>query len=56
MSALTLMIIRHAEKPGESFPWSGFAENGDNDNKSRVIRGRHRAGSWATLFGASLGG
>jgi hypothetical protein len=56
MSALTLMIIRHAEKPGESFPGSGLTENGDQDKKSLVVRGWQRTGAWATLFGSSLGG
>ena len=54
MGALTLMIIRHAEKPDESFPGSGFTENGDKDKKSLVIRGWQRAGAWATLFGSGL--
>jgi hypothetical protein len=56
MGGLTLMIIRHAEKPDESFPGSGFTENGDKDKKSLVIRGWQRAGAWATLFGSSAGG
>jgi hypothetical protein len=55
MGALTLMIIRHAEKPDESFPGSGFTENGDKDKKSLVIRGWQRTGAWATLF-SGLGG
>jgi hypothetical protein len=56
MSTLTLLIIRHAEKPGEGFPGNGFTEEGQDDDKSLVIRGWQRAGSWATLFGSGRGG
>lgn len=59
MSALTILIIRHAEKPNDpkaSWPGSGFTDAGAADDKSLVIRGWQRAGSWAALFGAGLGG
>jgi hypothetical protein len=59
MSALTLFIIRHAEKPNDAkapWPGNGFTEKGDADNESLVIRGWQRAGSWSALFGAGLGG
>ena len=56
MSALTILIIRHAEKPGESWPGSGLTPDGVPDKKSLVIRGWHRAGCWSALFGAGLGG
>ena len=59
MSALTILIIRHAEKPGDpKAPWpgEGFTEAGVADNKSLVVRGWQRAGSWAALFGTALGG
>jgi hypothetical protein len=56
MSALTILIIRHAEKPGESWPGPGLTPDGATDNKSLVIRGWQRAGSWSALFGAGLGG
>jgi hypothetical protein len=56
MSALTILIIRHAEKPGEAWPGSGLTPDGLPDKKSLVIRGWQRAGSWAGLFGADLGG
>jgi len=56
MSSLTLLIIRHAEKPGEGFPGNGVTEAGENDDKSLVIRGWQRAGSWAALFGSARGG
>jgi hypothetical protein len=56
MSALTILIIRHAEKPGESWPGPGLTPDGTIDNKSLVIRGWQRAGSWSALFGAGLGG
>jgi hypothetical protein len=54
MSALTILIIRHAEKPGESWPGSGLTSDGFPDKKSLVIRGWQRAGSWSALFGAGL--
>src|SRR5271166_753815 len=56
MSALTILIIRHAEKPEESWPGPGFTSDGIADKKSLVIRGWQRAGSWSALFGAGLGG
>jgi hypothetical protein len=58
MSSLTILIIRHAEKPNDpKAPWpgDGFTERGAVDDKSLVIRGWQRAGSWAALFGAGLG-
>jgi len=56
MSALTILIIRHAEKPGENRPGPGLTEDGQKDKESLVIRGWQRAGAWAALFGAGLGG
>jgi hypothetical protein len=54
--ALVLMVIRHAEKPGEAWPGPGLTEAGDENGKSLVIRGWQRAGAWAALFGSRLGG
>jgi hypothetical protein len=59
MSALTILIIRHAEKPDDpkaAWPGKGFTQEGVVDEKSLVIRGWQRAGSWSALFGAALGG
>jgi hypothetical protein len=56
MSALTILIIRHAEKTGEIWPGPGLTPEGVVDEKSLVIRGWQRAGSWAVLFGTDLGG
>jgi hypothetical protein len=56
MSALSVLIIRHAEKPGESWPGPGLTSDGSEDRTSLVIRGWQRAGSWAALFGAGFGG
>ncbi len=53
---LTLLIIRHAEKPDEAWPGPGLTSEGSPDKKSLVIRGWQRAGSWSALFGAGLGG
>lgn len=54
MSALTILIIRHAEKPQRDWPGPGLTFVGDPDDKSLVIRGWQRAGSWSALFGAGL--
>jgi hypothetical protein len=54
MSAVTALLIRHAEKPDHGWPGPGLAENGEKDHKSLVIRGWQRAGAWATLFGAGI--
>jgi broad specificity phosphatase PhoE len=54
MSGLTVLIIRHAEKPDRGWPGSGLTANGEEDKKSLVIRGWQRAGAWATLFGAGI--
>lgn len=56
MSALSVLIIRHAEKPGEAWPGPGLTPDGVADAKSLVIRGWQRAGAWAALFGDGLGG
>jgi hypothetical protein len=56
MPALTILIIRHAEKPGEAWPGPGLQTDGTPDDEALVIRGWQRAGSWAALFGAGLGG
>lgn len=55
MAALTLFIIRHAEKPDEDWPGPGLTDDGTADKDSLVIRGWQRAGAWAALFGAGLG-
>ena len=54
MSGMTVLIIRHAEKPDRGWPGPGLAANGEQDKKSLVIRGWQRAGAWATLFGAGI--
>ena len=56
MDALTLFIIRHAEKPGESWPGPGFTADGASDTESLVLRGWQRAGAWTALFGTDLTG
>jgi len=60
MSAeLTLLIIRHAEKPDGKTPSGtgpGLSHKGKEDPESLVIRGWERAGAWTALFGAGLGG
>ncbi|QPF87623.1 histidine phosphatase family protein [Bradyrhizobium genosp. L] len=54
MDALTLFIIRHAEKPGDVWPGPGFTDAGVSDTESLVIRGWQRAGAWTALFGTDL--
>jgi hypothetical protein len=56
MATLTLLIIRHAEKPGEQWPGPGTMADGSTDKDSLVIRGWQRSGAWGALFGAGLGG
>lgn len=56
LTPLTVLIIRHAEKPNESWPGPGLTPDGEKDKESLVIRGWQRAGSWAALFGVGLGG
>jgi hypothetical protein len=56
MTALTLFVIRHAEKQGEDWPGPGLTEEGEEDPDSLVIRGWQRAGAWAALFSAGHGG
>jgi hypothetical protein len=56
MAALTLLIIRHAEKPGENWPGPGSEFDATPDKESLVLRGWERAGAWTALFGAGLGG
>jgi len=56
VSALALLIVRHAEKPNENEPDPGLTIEGTEDDKSLVVRGWQRAGAWAALFGAGLGG
>jgi hypothetical protein len=54
MSAQTILIIRHAEKP-EPDEASGIDETGGPDGKSLTPQGWQRAGAWAELFVPSLG-
>jgi hypothetical protein len=56
MPSLTLLIIRHAEKPKEQWPGPGSTFDATPDKESLVIRGWQRAGAWTTLFGTPFGG
>ncbi|WP_316181921.1 MULTISPECIES: histidine phosphatase family protein [unclassified Bradyrhizobium] len=56
MNALTLLIIRHAEKPDGDATGPGLTHEGKPDSKSLVIFGWERAGAWTALFGSRLGG
>jgi len=58
MSALTVLVIRHAEKPdpNDRDLGLGLTATGVEDKHSLVIRGWQRAGAWAALFGAGTAG
>jgi hypothetical protein len=56
VSMLTLLVIRHGEKPGEAWPGPGLTSDGQPNDKSLVIRGWQRTGAWTALFGAGFGG
>ncbi|MBV9538513.1 MAG: histidine phosphatase family protein [Acidisphaera sp.] len=53
MSTLTILIIRHGEKPDPDDPTlgDGLTQAGAPNKHSLVVRGWQRAGSWAALFG-----
>jgi hypothetical protein len=57
MSALTVLVIRHGEKPDPDHPDAppGLTSDGVKDKHSLLIRGWQRAGAWATLFGPTTG-
>lgn len=59
MSSLTILLIRHAEKPAEKLGdadlGGGLTVMGEADAHSLVVRGWQRAGTWAALFGSERG-
>ena len=56
MNALTILIIRHAERPDGDATGPGLTYKGKEDPKALVISGWERAGAWTALFGSGLGG
>jgi hypothetical protein len=55
MSSLTILLIRHAEKPEKpdvNKLGSGLTPDGKTNKHSLVVRGWQRAGAWAALFGS----
>ena len=51
----TVILIRHAEKPGGDWPGPGLTEEGIEDPESLVVRGWQRAGGLALLLSGSSG-
>src|SRR5271154_1465203 len=55
MSSLTLLIIRHGEKPPKKPQdvdyGAGVDAQGEPNSKSLAVRGWERAGAWTALFG-----
>lgn len=56
MSALTILLIRHAEKPDDPNLGPGLTVQGEQDQTSLVIRGWQRSGAWAALFASGIEG
>jgi hypothetical protein len=56
MPALTIMLIRHGEKPNDPGLGPGLTATGGEDAHSLVVRGWQRAGTWAALFGSGAFG
>lgn len=56
MSALTILLIRHAEKPDDPSLGPGLTLKGEKDARSLVIRGWQRSGAWTALFASGVGG
>jgi hypothetical protein len=58
MAALTIIIIRHAEKPDPKFPKWGEGVNivGDQEPNSLAVLGWQRTGAWAALFASGAFG
>lgn len=52
MAPKRIMIIRHAEKPGEPTYDGGVAADGSQDEESLTVRGWQRAGALAKFFAA----
>lgn len=52
MTTLTVMIIRHAEKPNPGSPDPGIGPDGTGDPRSLTLRGWQRSGAWAARFAA----
>src|SRR4051812_20332432 len=46
----TIILIRHAEKPGGEWPGPGLSEDGTEDPESLVIRGWQRTGGLVLYF------
>jgi broad specificity phosphatase PhoE len=55
MSDLTILLMRHAEKPEKDGKVHGVDATGQEDGKSLTPRGWQRAGAWCELFVPSLG-
>jgi hypothetical protein len=56
MSALIILLIRHADKPDDPSLGPGLTAKGKKDQNSLVIRGWQRSGAWAALFASGAFG
>jgi len=50
MTASKIMVIRHAEKPGDAGTVFGVSAEGNQNPEALIVRGWQRAGALATFF------
>jgi hypothetical protein len=50
-----IMLIRHAEKPGDPPPPHGVDPDGEHDKESLIVQGWQRAGALAPFFAPAAG-
>ena len=55
MAVSKIMIIRHAEKPGDDGLIAGVSQDGAPDSKELIVRGWQRSGALVCLFAPTAG-